>query len=255
MQTRRILILGGTSEARQLAARLSSRGDMSVTMSLAGRTLDPQPMPVPTRVGGFGGVAGLADYLRREAVSLLIDATHPFADQMARHAVLASQQADVPLVKLDRPAWARQEGDRWISVSSVEDAIDALGQRPRRVFLAIGRQEAAAAARAPQHAYVVRSVDPIDPPLDVPDVRYVLDRGPFSREREEALLRERQIDVLVCKNSGGDATSAKLAAARTLGVEVVMVERKPRLATSTVSSVEELLSLADSGNFGRGSSM
>jgi precorrin-6A/cobalt-precorrin-6A reductase len=240
-----ILILGGTTEARQLAERLATRGDIDATISLAGRTLDPKPLPLPTRIGGFGGVAGLADYIRSEKIALVIDATHPFANQISANAVKAAEMTGVPLFVLSRPGWVRQDGDRWASVGSIEAAVEALGDVRRRVFLAIGRQEAHQFSRAPQHCYLVRSVDPVEPPLDVPDIRYLLASGPFNEADERDLLRDNRIDVVVSKNSGGTATYGKIAAARALGIAVVMIERQKPLGVPIVGDVRTALETLD----------
>jgi precorrin-6A/cobalt-precorrin-6A reductase len=245
MGKHRILILGGTTEARQLAERLALRADIEATISLAGRTLDPRPLPLPTRVGGFGGVDGLVGYLANEKIDLLIDATHPFANQISANAAQATERAGIPVLGLCRPGWTRRAGDRWLSADDVAGAVLALGSAPRRVFLAIGRQEAGQFSSAPQHAYLVRSVDPVDPPLDVPDCHYILANGPFHEDDETRLLRENDIDVVVSKNSGGAATYAKIAAARTLGIEVVMIERRKPTGIKTVGTVEAALELID----------
>jgi precorrin-6A/cobalt-precorrin-6A reductase len=245
MDKRRILILGGTTEARDLAARLARRTDLAVTLSLAGRTLDPAPQPVPVRSGGFGGAEGLAAYLRGETIDLLIDATHPFARQISANAGIASKAAGIPLLRLERLGWEETNGDRWTRVTSIAEAVTALGGEPRRVFLAIGRQEAKAFDAAPQHHYLVRSVDPVDPPLDAPDVEYLLARGPFAVEAEVALLRDRRIDVIVSKNSGGNATYGKIVAARILGLPVLLVERAAADDGHRAGTVEEALRLAD----------
>ncbi|WP_439618105.1 cobalt-precorrin-6A reductase [Shinella sp.] len=245
MDKRRILILGGTTEARDLASRLAERPDLAVTLSLAGRTLDPAPQPVPVRSGGFGGVEGLAAYLDDEAIDLLIDATHPFARQISANAHAASHTTGVPLLRLERLGWDETEGDRWTRVPSTDAAVAAVGDEPRRVLLAIGRQEAKTFDAAPQHHYLVRSVDPVDPPLDAPHVEYLLARGPFAVEAEVALLRDHRIDVIVSKNSGGDATHGKIVAARILGLPVVLVERAEDGKGHRAETVEDALRLAD----------
>lgn len=243
--THRILILGGTAEARQLAGRLATRIDLAVTLSLAGRTQEPVPQPAPVRSGGFGGAEGLAAYLRGERVSLLIDATHPYAARISANAARAAGITGVPILRLDREAWRPAEGDRWLMVEDADDAIRALGEASRRVFLALGRQEVAAFQRAPQHFYLVRSVDPIEPPLAVPDAAYVLGRGPFEEVGELALLKANRIDAIVCKNSGGTATYGKLLAARRLGIPVFMFRRPDKPAVPRAESVEAALALAD----------
>jgi precorrin-6A/cobalt-precorrin-6A reductase len=237
--TTRLLILGGTTEARRLAERLAGRAHFAVTLSLAGRTLDPVQMSVPVRRGGFGGVAGLAAYLDQNAVHGLIDATHPFAAQMSRHAAAAAHAAGVPLVALRRPAWEAVEGDRWQEGESVAEAAVALGAHPRRAFLALGRQELAPFAAQPQHAYLIRSVDPVVPPLAVPAAVYVTARGPFAVEDDVRLLVDYNIDVVVSKNAGGEASYAKIAAARRLGLPVLMVRRPAVPDVPAVATVEE----------------
>ena len=245
MDKRRILILGGTSEARDLAARLADRADLAVTLSLAGRTLDPAPQPVPVRSGGFGGVEGLAAYLTEQAVDLLIDATHPFAKQISANARAVSRMTGIPLLRLERLGWEDAAGDRWTRVASVDEAVTALGETPRRVFLTIGRQEAKAFDAAPQHRYLVRSVDPVDPPLDAPDVTYLLARGPFTAEAEVELLRVNNIEVVVSKNSGGEATQGKIVAARLLGLPVVLIERAAAQDDHRAETVADAVRRAD----------
>jgi precorrin-6A/cobalt-precorrin-6A reductase len=245
MGKHRILILGGTTEARQLAERLAPCADIDATISLAGRTVDPKPLPLPTRMGGFGGVDGLIDYLANEKIDLLIDATHPFANHISAHAAQAAKRTATPVFALCRPGWERKEGDRWISVADIASAVDALGLLGRRVFLAIGRQEAGQFSAAPQHAYLVRSIDPVVPPLDVADCRYILASGPFDVADEIRLLADNKIEVIVAKNSGGDATYAKIAAARALDIEVVMIERAKPAGIESVGTVEAALQLID----------
>ncbi|OQP84757.1 cobalt-precorrin-6A reductase [Rhizobium rhizosphaerae] len=236
-----LLILGGTTEARQLAERLVHLGHDRITLSLAGRTEQPRPLPVPVRMGGFGGAEGLAAYLAEKAVDLLVDATHPFAARISANAEVAAAQTGVPLLVLRRPGWKAMAGDRWHRVGSISDAVAALGARPRRVFLAIGRQEAALFERAPQHAYLIRSVDPILPPLALPDARFIEACGPFAEADERALLTTHAIDVIVAKNSGGSATYGKIAAARALGLDVILVDRPPEGAAPVFETVEAAL--------------
>lgn len=242
---RNILILGGTTEARRLAERLATRDDLATTLSLAGRTATPAALPVPVRSGGFGGVEGLADYLKTERIAVLIDATHPYAAVISANAARAATITGTPLVAFRRPPWERREGDRWTAVADVIDAVRALGEQPRRVFLALGRKEIAPFAQAPQHHYLVRSVDPIDPPLAVPKASYILARGPFSEADDRALLAAHAIEVVVSKNSGGSATYGKIAAARALGIEVVMLRRPLLPEVPQVETVEAALAFID----------
>ncbi|MHA6641991.1 cobalt-precorrin-6A reductase [Mesorhizobium sp. A623] len=241
--THRILILGGTTEARQLAAKLAA--SYSVTLSLAGRTENPVAQGAPTRVGGFGGVDGLVAYLAGEKIDLLVDATHPYAACISANAADAAHKAGVPILALRRPGWEQGAGDRWILADDVAGAVAALGTEPKRVFLALGRQEVAAFEAAPQHHYLVRSVDPVTPPLAVPSAAYVLARGPFPEAEERALLVDHRIDVMVSKNSGGLATYGKIAAARALGIEVIMVRRPTLPVVPSAETVEALIGMID----------
>lgn len=226
----RVLVLGGTTEASELAGLLATDGRFEATMSLAGRTAVPRSQPIHTRIGGFGGVDGLVVWLAQEKIDAVVDATHPYADQISSNAVAACARLAIPLASVMRQPWQRQSGDNWLTVANAEDAADALGAEPRRVFLTLGRLELGAFARAPHHHYLIRT---IDPPGDVtlpPDVHLLRSRGPFTGEAETALLSEEKIDIIVSKNSGGAATYAKIEAARQLGIQIVMVARpdKPR---------------------------
>jgi precorrin-6A/cobalt-precorrin-6A reductase len=244
MDKHRVLVLGGMTEARELAGRLAARTNIDVVLSLAGRTREPIGYPVPLRIGGFGGVRGLIDYIREREIDLMIDATHPFAEQMSRHAVFSASETGVPFFVLSRPAWRKAEGDRWTEADSIADGVVKLGRKPRRVFAAIGRQELAPLCDAPHHFYLVRSVDPIDPPLDLPDARYISERGPFALKAERKLLSGEKIDVVLAKNSGGDASYAKIVAARELGIEVVLVKRPKAARAETVDNVLDAVALA-----------
>jgi precorrin-6A/cobalt-precorrin-6A reductase len=241
----RILILGGTTEARQLAERLAGRVDLEVTLSLAGRTIAPARQPVPVRSGGFGGAAGLADYLARERIDVLIDATHPYAAGISANAWAAAKMSDVRFVALRRPPWVAVAGDRWTEVENVRDAVRALGEKPRRVLVALGRNELAPLVEAPQHSYLIRSVDPVDPPLRLPRATYVTGRGPFVEADELALMRAHGIEAAIAKNSGGGATYGKIAAAHALGIEVIMLRRPPVSDAPSVATVEEAIAWLD----------
>ncbi|MFL5289491.1 MAG: cobalt-precorrin-6A reductase [Rhodopila sp.] len=240
-----VLILGGTTEARALAGALAGREDMAPVVSLAGRTVNPLAYPVSMRVGGFGGAEGLACWLREHGVRALIDATHPYAAQMSQNAASAAGLTGVPLLALRRPAWTPIAGDRWIEVADAVEAVAALGAAPRRVLLALGRQELGPFEAAPQHWYLVRSVDPVDPALAVPQAEYLLGRGPFDAADEEALLRSHCIEFIVAKNSGGSATYGKLAAARALGIEVLLFRRPLPPSVREVGTVAEAVAWLD----------
>ena len=221
-----VLILGGTTEARELAAVLAQRPGTRVTTSLAGRVSRPGAIAGEVRIGGFGGAPGLAAWLRHEHVDALVDATHPFARTITAHAAHAAGATGVPSVVLRRPGWRPGREDRWHQVDSLAEAAQALPHLGRRVFLTTGRTELAAFAHLTGLHFLVRSVEPPEPPLP-PHTEVLLARGPFTVAEESALLRNHRIDVLVTKDSGGEATSAKLTAARELALPVVVVRRPP----------------------------
>jgi precorrin-6A/cobalt-precorrin-6A reductase len=234
----RILILGGTTEARELAGRLAGRTDVTVTLSLAGRTAAPARQPVPVRIGGFGGADGLIRHLADHRVDILIDATHPYAANMSANAATAARAAGVKLLALRRPGWAPIAGDRWIDAKDPQDAVQAIGAAPARVFLALGRKDIAPFEQAPQHFYLVRSVDPVVPPLAVPRVRYITARGPFDADADRRMLELHDIGIIVAKNSGGSATYSKIAAARMLEIPVVMLRRPVLPGAETAETVD-----------------
>ncbi|MFF4545771.1 cobalt-precorrin-6A reductase [Streptomyces sp. NPDC001406] len=221
-----ILILGGTTEARRLAAALAARPGVRVTTSLAGRVARPGAVEGDVRIGGFGGAEGLADWLREQRADAVVDATHPFAASITANAARAARATGLPLVVLRRPGWRPAPGDRRHPVPSLAAAADALPGLGRRVFLTTGRLGLAAFARLTDLHFVVRSVEPPEPPMP-PDAEVILARGPFTVADELTLLRAHRIDVLVTKDSGGEATAAKLTAARELGLPVVVVQRPP----------------------------
>jgi precorrin-6A/cobalt-precorrin-6A reductase len=242
----KVLILGGTTEANLLSATISGRSDLRPVLSLAGRTRRPQTPSIPYRIGGFGGVDGLKNYLKQTTIQIIIDATHPFATQMSRHAIIASCEMQLPLIVFGRQPWRAQTGDRWSLVNSVSEAVDALGSRPRTVFLTIGALQLQKFALAPQHRYLVRTIDRPQPIRNFGWHRLILDRGPFRIQDEIALMRNEGVEVLVAKNSGGSATEAKLIAARTLGIDVLMIERPSAEESETVYSVDAVLSRIES---------
>lgn len=237
----RLLILGGTTEASSLVRRIAGRRDLDPVLSFAGRTRSPVPPPIPSRIGGFGGIAGLQAYLTEHRTDAVIDATHPFAAQISRNAAAACRSLKLPLAVLTRPAWQRQEGDRWTSAADMEAAVRTLGERPRTVFLTVGGLQLAAFACAPQHRYIVRTIDPPGAINSLPAHRLILARGPFSLEQEIALMRAENVDVVLTKNSGGAATGAKIAAARALGIEVIIVERPRPEAVPTFDTIDGIL--------------
>ncbi len=197
------------------------------------------------RVGGFGGTDGLADYLKAEHIDVLIDATHPYAATIAAHAASAAARQRVPILALRRPAWAAVEGDRWIEVDDVGAAVAALDETPRGIFLTIGRKEIGAFQAAPQHDYLIRSVDPVE--IDVRHATYILGRGPFSEDDERDLIKKHRIEFVVSKNSGGAATYSKIAAARALGVPVIMLRRPALPDVPAVETVQDAVAWLDHG--------
>jgi precorrin-6A/cobalt-precorrin-6A reductase len=248
MIARHLLILGGTGEAAALARGALARfGDrMAVTTALAGRTRHPGPLAGAVRIGGFGGVAGLASYLVDHEIDRLIDATHPFAATISRAARLAAGHTGVPRLSLLRQPWRRHPLDRWIEVDSIEAAATLVGRVGRRAWLTVGAGAVPAFTRATDVRFVVRLIDPPRQPLPLPVYELVLGRGPFSVVGERHLLQRHAIDVVVCKASGGTATEAKLIAARELGLPVIMVRRPTPERGHAVDTVEAALDwLAD----------
>ncbi|MCT8971893.1 cobalt-precorrin-6A reductase [Microbaculum marinisediminis] len=239
--TLKLLILGGTTEASALARAIKDDARVSAVLSLAGTTKAPARPPIPFRIGGFGGAQGLADYLIAERTDLLIDATHPFAAVMKGNAAEAARRAGVPLLAIRRPEWRAEPGDDWTVVADMKSAAAALGPARKRVLLTIGQKELAPFKAAPQHAYVVRSVDAPAADSLPPDAQVITARGPFAEADERRLLAEHGIEALVTKNSGGTATRAKLVAARSLGVPVIMVARPPAPDVEAVETVEAAL--------------
>jgi precorrin-6A/cobalt-precorrin-6A reductase len=248
----RILILGGTGEARKLAAGLTAAGT-GVVSSLAGRVRQPRLPAGEVRIGGFGGAAGLAGYLRAEAITGIVDATHPFASAISANAAEAAAQAGLPLLVLRRPPWPADPS--WQTVPDIAAAAAAVRGWPgESVFLTTGRRDLGVFAADGRHRFLVRAVDPPDPDGPVPPrMTLLLDRGPYTPEGESALMREHAVGLLVTKNSGGPMTAAKLGAARELGVRVVVVERPPLPpGSTTVTTVDEALAWVRSAGHGRG---
>lgn len=235
----RALILGGIADASRLAAEIARAG-IDAVYSYGGRTRAPADQPLPIRIGGFGGVSGLADYVRREGITHVIDATHPFAAEISHNAVEACAETGTPLVALERAPWTRAPGDNWIEVGDVTAAVAALPEAPARVFLGIGRQHVAPFAARSQHTYTLRFVDPAEAPLPFA-AELILSRGPFTLDGELDMMRTRGIGWIVARNSGGDGARAKIDAARILGLPVIMISR-PRLPERLrVESVAEVM--------------
>jgi precorrin-6A/cobalt-precorrin-6A reductase len=236
MTRQTVLLLGGTSEAYALAERLAAQPGIRLINSLAGRTSKPRLPAGETRIGGFGGVDGLVGYVRAEGVAAVIDATHPFAATMGRHAADACARTGLPLLRLERPAWSSRPGDRWLMVDSWDEALAQLHDLGgRRVLLAVGRQELAPFAAVDGIWFLIRTLTRPQPMPPFADHELLIARGPFDLVHERALLADRQIDAVVCKNSGGEATAAKLEAARELGIPVIMRRRPERPGVATAA--------------------
>ncbi len=239
-----LLILGGTREAATLAAALAAAGGVRVVTSLAGRTRTPLLPPGEWRSGGFGGVAGLIDYLRREAIDWVVDATHPFAIRMNAQAQQAAESLNIPLLRLLRPAWSRQMGDLWQDAADHREAASLAARHGRRVLLAIGHKDLAAFAASPGPLFLIRAIEPPDPASLPPGAEIILARGPFDLAAEKTLLEERGIDLIVAKNSGGEASYAKIAAARDLAIPVIMIARPPQPRLSPALQIAPTLPAA-----------
>jgi precorrin-6A/cobalt-precorrin-6A reductase len=240
---RRVLLLGGTGEARQLAEALAGEPRIDLIVSLAGATSAPLPQAVRLRRGGFGGAEALAGYLADESIDLLIDATHPFAATISPNAAAAARAAGRPYLRLERPPWTLVPGDRWRDAVSLEAAA-AMIPAGATVFLAVG-----AGGLAPFVHRASRGVRLVARMVERPAgglpamVKPVFARGPFTVDAEMALLRTERINLIVAKNAGGEATEAKLVAARRLRLPVIMVARPPGQPPADAATVEEMLAL------------
>jgi precorrin-6A/cobalt-precorrin-6A reductase len=236
----RALILGGTSDAHVLADAVAHAG-LQATYSYAGRTQALAAQKLPTRVGGFGGASGLCEYIRREGITHVVDATHPFAAAMSRNAVAACAATGTPLIALERAAWSKLPGDNWIEVADVASAVTALPGKRACVFLAIGRQHITPFGAKPQHAYILRFVDPASEPLPFPEGAVIVSRGPFALESELEMLRSRDVEWIVARNSGGAGARAKIDAARELSLPVIVIKRPELPDRPRTESVAEVM--------------
>jgi precorrin-6A/cobalt-precorrin-6A reductase len=236
----KLLILGGTSEAAALATAALQIPHLTVISSLAGRTQQPIAPAGQVRSGGFGGEAGLRAYLEQESINFLIDATHPFAQQISEHGVKAAAGLGIPYLRLDRSPWSEAQGDRWLLVQSHLEAAALLPKVAQRIFLTIGRQELKNYAHLSNLWFLMRSIDPPDSGV-MPPGELILAKGPFSLAAERELLLQHRIGAVVSKNSGGAATYAKIVAARELGLPVVMIDRPKYLDSDRASQMTEAL--------------
>lgn len=233
-------------------ARAVAEAGLIGTVSFAGRVERPVRQPLPQRVGGFGGVDGLRRYLHDENITHVVDATHPFAAQMSRNAGAACAEAGVPLIALTRPPWQAQPGDDWTHVPDIAGAVAALDLPARRVMLAVGRMHLADFAPNPQHFYLLRLVDPPKAALPLPRTQVLVSRGPFTQADDEALMQGHDIDIVVSKNAGGTGAYAKIAAARALGLPVLMIDRPALPQRAECATPDAVLAWLDHGTTERG---
>jgi precorrin-6A/cobalt-precorrin-6A reductase len=213
---------------------------VDAVFSYAGRTASPVPQPLPTRIGGFGGVAGLCDYVQANKITHIVDATHPFAAGMSRNAIDASLASGVQLLALERAPWHPTKGDNWAHVPDIAAAVVALPDAATKVFLAIGKQSLDPFAAKPQHHYLLRLVDP-PAALPLPQTSVIIARGPFDVASDTDLLRDHNITHIVAKNAGGSGAEAKILAARALGIALIMVDRPTLPPRQVVASVPQVL--------------
>ncbi len=239
MRPPKILLLGGTADAMRLGEALA-RATCDAVYSIAGRTEGPNLPPLPHRVGGFGGVAGLIAYLQGQAITHVIDATHPFAAQMSRNAVVAARALALPLIALERAPWVAGPGDQWRFFTDIPAMAQALPDKVTRVFLAIGRQNLSDFSDHPHHHYLLRLVDsPGNLPL--PNCQIVVSKGPFTTAGDLALMQAHGTELVIAKNAGGGAARAKLDAARALGLPVWLAERPALPARPRAETVDEVM--------------
>ncbi len=222
-------------------AEALAKAGLSGVYSYAGRTEAPMGQPIHMRMGGFGGVEGLIAYLQAEKITQVIDATHPFAAQMSSNAVAACTATGTPLIALERAPWTPGEGDRWTHAADIPAAVTALNGPPQRVFLAIGRQHLDPFAAQPQHHYLLRLVDPPTGPLPLPQAQVIVARGPFDLAGDTALMQSHGTQILVAKNAGGKGAVAKIAAARALGLPVIMIDRPMIPKRPVARSVKDVM--------------
>jgi precorrin-6A/cobalt-precorrin-6A reductase len=242
-----ILILGGTTEANQLAEQLFKDSIYEVTTSRAGVTTDRKKVSGGERLGGFGGIEGLKSYLETNNIDAVIDATHPFATTITDHAYAACQDIGVPHLILQRPAWGKEDTDEWIDVPDIKAAQNYLGSREKNltVFLTTGQKELDGFTSITKHNFVARMIEPPTTEVKRPNLKIILQRGPFTVHDEIQLIKEEKIDLIVSKNSGGSATSAKIIAARQHNIPVVMISRPPLPQAMVKGTIEDCLDWLD----------
>ena len=232
-----VLLLAGTGEAKRIAWALSDTG-IDVIASLAGATRSPEPLPVETRIGGFGGEGGFRAYLASEKVSAVLDATHPFAEQITNRTARVCAELNLPYAQLIRPAWAAETGDKWTAIDAPQDAAAHIRSKAV-VFLATGRQTLAEYANLEGRRVLCRLIDPPTTPFPFEGGEFVIGRPPFSPRSEAQLFQALGVTHLVVKNAGGDGGRAKLDAARALKIPVLMLNRPAMPVATPLSNVQE----------------
>lgn len=234
-----LLLLAGTGEAKRIAWGLTDSG-VKVIASLAGATRHPEPLPVPTRVGGFGGEEGFRTFLAQERITAVLDATHPFADAISERTARVCNELGLRYAQVVRPEWAPAHGDHWINVSAPQDAA-AYIPADATVFLATGRQTLTEYANLEGRRVLARMVDPPTAPFPFEGGEFIIGRPPFPQKREEDLFKALGVTHLVVKNAGGQGGRAKLDAARALGITVVMLDRPPTVGGTQLAGVQDAL--------------
>jgi len=242
-ERRRLLVLGGTGEAVEFSHQAAALAGVDLIYTLAGRTRTPTQAGGRLHIGGFGGIDGLCDFLSNEKIDLVVDATHPFSTRMSHNSSRAAAALGLPALVLQRPPWRKGKGDNWIQVPNNREAANRLPDLGKRFFLTVGRSGLEFYATAPPQCHlVVRLVEPPSAPLPLADAELIIERAPNSLAHEKQLLMDHGIDCLVSKNSGGEATYAKIAAARALELPVLMIRRPRRPEGELVTSVATALS-------------
>jgi precorrin-6A/cobalt-precorrin-6A reductase len=234
-----LLLLAGTGEAKRVAWGLVDSG-VPVIASLAGVTRSPEPLPLPTRTGGFGGEAGFAEYLDSAGITAVLDATHPYADQITNRTARVCAARSIPYLQLLRPVWVPEQGDNWTEIASEHDAAPHI-RMGATVFLATGRQTLDRFANLEGRRVLCRQIDPPTAPFPFEGGEFIISRPPFSVEREEQLFAALGVDWLIVKNAGGTESRSKLTAARHLGIPVLLLRRPPMPDAPRVETVQEAL--------------
>ncbi|NVK19606.1 MAG: cobalt-precorrin-6A reductase [Methylocystaceae bacterium] len=243
MTIKKLLILGGTPEAVELAHLVGEYlGDrLQAILSFSGITGHQPDVTCDKRVGGFGGVAGLGAYLAEEQIDYIVDATHPFAEKISQHAYMAAHNQGLPIMVLKRPPWRPQSNDHWLEVDDIDQAVDMVANMKACTFLTIGIKELDRFDGLEDVPLVVRLINEPKEELPLSNYTCVLSNPPFSVEDEQKLIRDHKIKILVTKNSGGEQTKAKLEAARLENVSVILINRPPSEPLEETSSCQDVL--------------